>query len=118
MCGVSVSAAGDVNGDGVDDLIVGAPYGWDGYSYIVFGRVDRTAGAAGYDPSGLQRFVEAISKTPSEKRSLLSKTHPDAADRIEAMDEEIGGIPAADRGTVTAADRFRTRSEGATGPGR
>ena len=78
----------------------------------------RTAGAAGYDPSGLRRFVEAISKTPSEKRSLLSKTHPDAADRIEAMDEEIGEIPAADRGTVTAADRFRTRSEGATGPGR
>ena len=78
----------------------------------------RTAGAAGYDPSGLRRFVEAISKTPSEKRSLLSKTHPDAADRIEAMDQEIAGIPAGDRGTVTAADRFRARSGGAAGPGR
>jgi predicted Zn-dependent protease len=78
----------------------------------------RTAGRAGYDPNGLRRFVEAISRTPSEKRSLLSKTHPDAADRIEAMDEEIAGIHAAERGTVTAAARFEARSEGAAGPGR
>lgn len=78
----------------------------------------RTAGAAGYDPSGLRRFVEAISKTPSEKRSLLTKTHPDAADRIQEMDREIEGIPAADRGTVTAAARFQARSEGAAAPGR
>ena len=41
--GFSVSAAGDVNGDGIDDLIVGAPLGNDGGSdageaYIVFGK--------------------------------------------------------------------------------
>ncbi|WMS43465.1 hypothetical protein RDV64_03425 [Acuticoccus sp. MNP-M23] len=38
--GYSVSAAGDVNGDGIDDVIVGAPYG-DGYvgeAYVVYGR--------------------------------------------------------------------------------
>lgn len=45
--GRSVSAAGDVNGDGVDDLIVGAPgnnvNGFDsGRSYVVFGRVTGT----------------------------------------------------------------------------
>ena len=78
----------------------------------------RTAGAAGYDPSGLRRFVEAISTAPSENRSLLTKTHPDADDRIEAMDREIGGIPAADRGTVTAAARFQARMEAPAPPGR
>ena len=40
--GYSVSSAGDVNGDGYDDLIVGAPFGADGgrdagEAYIVFG---------------------------------------------------------------------------------
>ena len=37
---LSVSAAGDVNGDGVDDLIIGAGYarGVAGESYVVFGR--------------------------------------------------------------------------------
>ncbi|MDC9721135.1 MAG: hypothetical protein PSN46_10500, partial [Gammaproteobacteria bacterium] len=48
--GVSVSSAGDVNGDGLDDLIVGA-HGADpsssksnaGKSYVVFGKADSTA---------------------------------------------------------------------------
>ena len=44
--GNSVSGAGDVNGDGIDDLIIGAyeasPNGLDdaGESYVVFGRVE------------------------------------------------------------------------------
>ena len=35
--GTSVSVAGDINGDGIDDLIIGAPYANTGASYVVFG---------------------------------------------------------------------------------
>src|SRR5688572_11002960 len=48
--GISVSAAGDINGDGLDDVIVGAP-GADpsgsisGASYLVFGK------AGGFSPN-------------------------------------------------------------------
>ena len=46
--GFSVSSAGDVNGDGMDDLIVGAPYASvngssnNGASYVVFGKANNT----------------------------------------------------------------------------
>ena len=41
--GESVSGAGDINGDGIDDLIIGAPFadpviGNEGSSYVVFGQ--------------------------------------------------------------------------------
>ncbi len=40
--GTSVSSAGDINGDGFADLIIGAPREFDepGYSYIIYGKSD------------------------------------------------------------------------------
>ena len=54
--GASVAAAGDINGDGIDDLIIGAgkagPNGeYSGASYVIFGRSSSVnfAGTAGDD---------------------------------------------------------------------
>jgi Ca2+-binding RTX toxin-like protein len=60
--GFSVSSAGDVNGDGIDDLIVGAPYGDDGgayagEAYVIFGRTGATR--ADIDLSALCRPATA-----------------------------------------------------------
>ncbi len=43
--GRSVSSAGDFNGDGFDDILVGAPRADDGATYLVFGR------PAGFPPA-------------------------------------------------------------------
>src|SRR5262249_3381535 len=59
LAGWSVSSAGDVNGDHLDDLIVGAPYGsaggsFSGQSYVLFGKATpsgATSSAAGPDPA-------------------------------------------------------------------
>ncbi|MXN67508.1 tandem-95 repeat protein [Stappia sp. GBMRC 2046] len=56
--GVSVSSAGDVNGDGVDDLIIGAsqadPNGdRSGESYVVFGGLDITGGTGTFELSDI-----------------------------------------------------------------
>ena len=47
LSGYSVSGAGDVDGDGLDDLIVGTPFAdpngeGSGQSYVVFGKADGT----------------------------------------------------------------------------
>ena len=64
--GVAVAGAGDVNGDGLDDIVIGAPdwfedkylvsrYFNDGDSYVVFGS--RANGTAGPD-SDIDLMVE------------------------------------------------------------
>jgi Ca2+-binding RTX toxin-like protein len=50
--GWSVASAGDVNGDGYDDIVIGANYAanYAGESYVIFGRTtNQTEGGAGAD---------------------------------------------------------------------
>ena len=70
--GFSVSSAGDVNGDGLDDLIIGAPYddpngSASGTSFVVFGKTgtgvvqlsDIEAGTGGFVINGLSAFDQS-----------------------------------------------------------
>ena len=60
LTGRSVSGAGDFNGDGFDDVIIGAPYGadCDGVSYVVFGSNSGFAASIDLDTlDGTNGFV-------------------------------------------------------------
>ena len=67
FAGTSVSSAGDINGDGVDDIIVGAygpDYGGDysGAAYVIFGKAGGFADIdlAALDPTDGFRIDGAI----------------------------------------------------------
>ena len=67
--GRSVSSAGDVNGDGIDDLIIGAytasPYGSSsGQSYVVFGNRAAVLDLNGSNGSGID-FSTTFTGTPA-----------------------------------------------------
>lgn len=67
------------------------------------------AAGAGYDPNGLTRFLAALPNAEAERRSLLTKTHPDIDDRLDEVEDAIDDLKT-DAGTVTANERFDNRS--------
>jgi hypothetical protein len=71
--GFSVSAAGDVNGDGFGDVVIGAPTAdpngsWSGASYVVFGRA-----------SGFSANLELSALDGTDGFKLSGETHNDRA---------------------------------------
>lgn len=71
--GYSVASAGDMNGDGIDDLVVGAPYGDNGGShageaYVIFGK---SGGFSDIDLSRSPRRTGSRSKAIATTTNLI-----------------------------------------------
>ncbi len=71
--GLSVSRAGDVNGDGIDDLIVGAP-GSDEYigaAYVIFGKDNNGFGTAVDNGAGTNRQLIDLSSLTAAQGFII-----------------------------------------------
>ena len=98
MAGSSVSNAGDVNGDGLDDLILGAP-GDDpngdgsGAAFVVFGKSDNTAVELSDVEAGTGGFVVSGVSAGDQSGASVSNAGDVNGD---GLDDLIIGAPGAD----------------------
>ena len=88
--GFSVAGIGDVNGDGIADVIVGAPYGDDGgtnagEAYVIYGKAGATRG-----------LVDLTALSPNDGFVIRGDTSDDNAGRSVGGGGEVNGDGLAD----------------------
>jgi PKD domain-containing protein/FG-GAP repeat protein/lactonase family protein with 7-bladed beta-propeller/hemolysin type calcium-binding protein len=87
LSGASVSGGGDINGDHIDDLLIGAPqaYGYQGEAYVVYGHTGAfpaaipLAGLAPADGCAL-RWTDYYCRKGSYSVSIVGDVNGDGAD--------------------------------------
>ncbi len=90
ILGTAASSAGDVNGDGIEDLLLGAPYAYEvegygrGGAYVVYGR-DVPGGAA------FPASIGVASLDPSTGFAMMGEEPTDNAGRKVAAAGDVNG---------------------------
>ncbi|MFM8745887.1 MAG: beta strand repeat-containing protein [Aestuariivirga sp.] len=119
QAGYSVSSAGDVNGDGYDDLIVGAVFGDDGginagEAYVVFGSASgfgTAVSAGGYS----RKVIDLTSLTAAQGFIIQGDMAGDQAGwsvasagdiNGDGFDELLVGAPTGDDGGTNAGEAY------------
>ena len=93
QAGISVSSAGDLNGDGFDEVIVGAPFGddggnGDGEAYVIFG----SAGGFGVaDPITGRQVIDLTNLSPAQGFIVQGDTSGDKAGYSVAAAGDFNG---------------------------
>jgi hypothetical protein len=103
LAGYSVSGAGDVNGDGLDDIIIGAPYANEatggGEAYVIFGK------ETGFDTIDLSNLAPGAGFIIQGKSGSTAGWSVSGAGDVngDGFDDVIVGAPYADGGAGKTA---------------
>ena len=109
LAGLAVASAGDINGDGIDDILVGARYGDDGginagEAYVIYGKTGSSRGT-----------VDLTDLDPSDGFIIQGDAAEDNAGRSvsaagdvngDGIDDLIVGAPKGDDGGADAGEAY------------